>query len=53
VEGKRIFNTEVAKMQFNTRTSDLGGLFGVGEVGDMAECIGTEEEIILKWKLKQ
>jgi hypothetical protein len=26
VEGKRIFNTEVAKIHFNTRTSDLGGL---------------------------
>jgi hypothetical protein len=30
---KRIFNTEVAKIQFNKRTSDLEEFFGVGEVG--------------------
>jgi len=31
--GKRIFNIEVAKIQFNTRTSDLGGFFSVGQLG--------------------
>lgn len=33
MEGTLIFNIEVAKIQFNTRTSDLGGFFSVGEVG--------------------
>jgi hypothetical protein len=33
VVGKRIFNIEVAKIQFNTRTSDLGGFFSVGGIG--------------------
>ena len=28
-----IFGTEVAKIQFNTVTSDLGGFFGMGGVG--------------------
>jgi hypothetical protein len=47
VVGKPIFNTEVAKIQFNTRASDLGGFFSVGELGGHDGVHSTEEEIIL------